>query len=238
MEQSMTQNKKLWIPQYSVIPLIVCFLFNSILYKLAIDITRGWERYDFTTALDRLIPVVPSSTIVYLGCYIFWIVNYILIAQIGKEHFYRFQVADLLSRVVCFLFYIIVPTTNIRPYVENTGIFENVLNWVWSIDPAANLFPSIHCLVSWFCYVGIRGQNKVPLWYQRFSLIFAILVCISTQLTKQHYLIDVFGGILLAELTYYVGKKTRLYEWNQKIFEKINQCLGIERMEGGIIETK
>lgn len=238
MNQLLNQNKKLWIPKYSIIPLIFGFLFNSILYKYAMVITENWTKYDFTTELDRLIPVVPSSTIIYLGCYIFWVANYVLIAQIGKEHFYQFQVADLLSRVVCFLIYIIMPTTNVRPYVENIGIFEKILNWVWSVDPAANLFPSIHCLVSWFCYIGIRGKEQIPLWYQRFSLIFAILVCISTQLTKQHYLIDIVGGILLAELTYYIGKRTRLYRWNQRIFTRINRCLGIERMEGGIFETK
>ena len=92
-----------------------------------------------------------------------------------------------------------VPTTLARPEITGTGIWDQMLNLVYTVDPSANLFPSIHCLVSWFCYVGIRGQKKVPLWYQRFSCVFAVLVCISTQVTKQHYIIDLIGGILLGK---------------------------------------
>ena len=91
-------------------------------------------------------------------------------------------------------------------------IWDQALRFVYSIDQSANLFPSIHCLVSWFCYIGIRHQKKIPVWYQRFSLVFAILVCISTQVTKQHYIIDVFGGIILSEVCYLIGRKTNLYQ--------------------------
>ena len=68
-----------------------------------------------------------------------------------------------------------------------------------------NLFPSIHCLVSWFCAIGLRG-TRVSTWYKVFSYAFAIAVCISTQLTKQHYIVDVFGGILLAEISLLIGE--------------------------------
>jgi len=104
-----------------------------------------------------------------------------------------------------------------------------MLNLVYTVDPSANLFPSIHCLVSWFCYVGIRGQKKVPLWYQRFSCVFAVLVCISTQVTKQHYIIDLIGGILLAEAMYLVGQKTDWYLKLQSMFTKINRGVHLER---------
>ena len=74
-----------------------------------------------------------------------------------------------------------------------------------------------------------RHQKKIPVWYQRFSLVFAILVCISTQVTKQHYIIDVFGGIILSEVCYLIGRKTNLYQGLWKVFEKINQRVGLER---------
>ena len=61
------------------------------------------------------------------------------------------------------------------------------------------------------------------------SLVFAILVCISTQVTKQHYIIDVFGGIILSEVCYLIGRKTNLYQGLWKVFEKVNQRVGLER---------
>ena len=59
--------------------------------------------------------------------------------------------------------------------------------------------------------------------------MFAILVCVSTQVTKQHYIIDVFGGIILSELCYLIGKKTNLYQGLWKVFEKINHLTGLEK---------
>ena len=216
-----------WVPPYSIIPLIVGFLFNTLIYKGVMPIAENWYHHDFTTDFDRLVPIIPEFVIIYLGCYIFWIINYILIAKQGKEHFYRFWVADFTSRIVCLIFYLALPTTNIRPELAGTGICEALLNWVWSIDPAVNLFPSIHCLVSWFCYIGIRGQEQVPKWYRAFSCIFAILVCLSTQFTKQHYVIDIVGGVALAELTYLLGRKTNLYKGVQNFFERMNQKYGL-----------
>lgn len=218
------ENKKMpRIPTYSIIPLLAGLLLNNIIYTGVMPIAKNWKHYDFTTAFDRLVPVIPSFTIIYLGCYLFWAVNYILIAKQGKEHFYRFQVADFMSRFICLFFYLVLPTTNVRPEIGNDGIFEQLLLWVWSIDPPVNLFPSIHCLVSWFCYIGIRGQRMVPKWYRICSCIMAILVCLSTQFTKQHYIIDVIAAVFIAEFTYAIGQKTKIYQIHMRFFEAVNQ---------------
>lgn len=223
----------LWIPKYSIIPLIAGFLFNTFIYGGVMPIAKSWYHYDFTTSLDRLIPVIPSFVVIYLGCYLFWGINYILIAKQGKEHFYRFQVADLLSRLICLIFFLLLPTTNTRPELLGNSIYEQLLSFVWSIDPPVNLFPSIHCLVSWFCYIGIRGQKAVPKWYQRFSCIFAICVFLSTQFTKQHYMIDIVGGVAIAELTYLFGQKTNFYRLNCSFFEAMNRKFGIVEERAG-----
>ena len=99
-------------------------------------------------------------------------------------------------------------------------VFDRSIGKLISID---SLFGKL------VCYIGIRHQKKIPVWYQRFSLVFAILVCISTQVTKQHYIIDVFGGIILSEVCYLIGRKTNLYQGLWKVFEKINQRVGLER---------
>ena len=150
----------LWniIPKYAVLPLICSFTFNSLIYTGTQILCRDLKHYDFTTAFDRAVPLIPGFTSIYLICYLFWAVNYIMIGRIGKEHLYRFLVGDFLSRIICGIFFVMVPTTLARPEITETGIWDQMLNLVYTIDPSANLFPSIHCLVSWFCFVGIRGQ--------------------------------------------------------------------------------
>jgi membrane-associated phospholipid phosphatase len=47
----------------------------------------------------------------------------------------------------------------------------------------------------------------------------AILICISTLTTKQHVIVDVIGGVTLAELTWQLSLHLKLY----KMLKFINQ---------------
>lgn len=211
------------IPEYGGLSLIICFLVNGLVYWGAQLIMKDKYHYDFTTRLDNRIPFVKEWVVIYLGCYIFWAINYILIAREGKEKWFRFAFADILSRFICGIIFVILPTTNIRPIVPGNDIFSMLMKFVYYVDTPSNLFPSIHCLASWLCFVGIRSSKKIPFWYKVFSCIFAILVCLSTQFTKQHYLIDIAGGILIAELCYYIATHTDIYLSIEKMFLWANQ---------------
>ena len=203
----MVNRLKSWrtiIPAYAVFPLLACVTVNFIVYSGTEFLTKNWKHYDLTLPIDKVVPVVPAFVAVYIGCYLFWIANYILIARQGEEHCVRFATADMLSRLISGVIFIILPTTNVRPVLSETGIWESALALIYKFDAPTRLFPSIHCLVSWFCYIGIRKRPNVPRQYRIFSCLFALLVCVSTQLTKQHYIVDAVGGILLAEGTYWI----------------------------------
>ena len=160
---------------------------------------------------------------IYFGCYVFWAVNYILIARQDRRSVYQFFTGDFISRCVCLVFFLAFPTTNTRPLITGSGLWNQAALWLYSIDAADNLFPSIHCLVSWFCYLGIRGRKEIPRWYQSVSMVIAILVFVSTLLTKQHVIVDVAGGILLAESCFFIGRKTDLYRIYERFGSRIEQ---------------
>lgn len=213
------------IPRCSIIPLIMAFSFNMAVYAGARIIAGNWHHYNIETGLDRKIPFFAPAAAVYLGCYFFWAVNYILIARQEKREAFQFFSADFLSRIVCFICYLVFPTTNTRPFVEPEGFWNQVMLLVYRTDAADNLFPSIHCLVSWFCFIGLRGNSQIPRWYQRASFFMAVLVCISTVLTKQHVIADVIGGVLLAEACFWLGKHTALFTVYETVMDKINSAL-------------
>lgn len=119
-------------------------------------------------------------------------------------------------------FFVILPTTNIRPSEVGTGLSGVLMSFMQGIDAPTNLFPSIHCLVSWFCFAAIRGNDKIPKWYRVLSGVFAVLVCASTQFTKQHYLIDVLGAVVISEGCLYFGRHTECYQLVQHIFERLD----------------
>lgn len=213
------------VPLYSIVPLVCCFIFNSLIYFGVGLLSEGRFHYDFTLSFDRSVPVIPEFIIIYFGCYIFWIVNSIMIARVSRENCMNYAVAYISSLSICGLFYLFMPTTNVRPDIVGTGISEQLLRWLYSIDKAENLFPSIHCLLSWFCYIGIRGRKEIPKWYRAFSCVFAIMVFLSTQFTKQHYIVDIFGGVAIAEATYYFSSHKEWHIGVTKLFEKISELI-------------
>ena len=59
----------------------------------------------------------------------------------------------------------------------------------------------------------------------RYSAVFAVLVFASTQFTKQHYIIDVFAGAAIAELSYFIGTHTNFYKKIWRFFDKVNNVV-------------
>ena len=211
------------LPAYGVFPVIFSFVFNCLVYSGSRMIAGGWYHHNIETGVDRSIPFVPEFLMIYFGCYLFWAVNYILIARQDRRSVYQFFTGDFISRCVCLVSFLAFPTTNTRPLITGSGLWNQAALWLYSIDAADNLFPSIHCLVSWFCYLGIRGRKEIPRWYQSVSMVIAILVFASTLLTKQHVIVDVAGGILLAEFCFFIGRKTDLYRIYERFGSRIEQ---------------
>lgn len=221
---------KVWInriiPLYALLPLIFEFLLNTVVYVGAKLIAGNWVHHNLETAIDQSIPFIPWTVLIYFGCYIFWIVNYILCVRQGRERTYRFLSADFLAKLICLFFFLVFPTTNTRPEITENSIWGLLMKFLYWIDSPDNLFPSIHCLTSWMCYIGIRGRKEVPVCYRLFSCLMAIAVFISTLTTKQHVIIDVAGGVLLAELCYRISACTKLAFHYGNIADKINRVTG------------
>ena len=219
-----TKIKKLlneYIPLWSIPPLLTIFVVNSLIYSGSSILTANRYHYDFTTALDRAVPVLPVFVWFYILAFPFWAVGYVLAARRGKDMFYRFVATDLTIHFICFICFILVPTTNIRPEIAGNTISERILLLVYSLDGGnspSNLFPSIHCYVSWLCWKGVAGSEKIPKRYQKFSLIFAVLIIISTQVLKQHYIVDAVAALILVELFWRFYQKGQRHNWVVRIF--------------------
>ncbi len=201
-----------WLPENkqklkeSIILLAMALLWNSFAYWASRMIAGSWPHFDITGFIDNKIPFVPWMVVIYFGSYIFWAVNYYICANQASNERSRYFCADAMSKAVCIVFFIAFPTTNIRPEIPgDPNIWNWMMRFLYSIDSPDNLFPSMHCLVSWLCWIGVRKRKDISVVYRYISLAIAIAICVSTVTTKQHVIIDVAGGILLAELSYFVA---------------------------------
>ena len=208
------------VPRYAALSLILALVWNGVIYQGGILLRRGAEMWDMTGALEAAIPFQPAWIVGYFGCYLFWAANYILIARRGREEWFRFFWAHLCAELICGVFFVLMPTTNVRPEVSGGDLASQLVVLLYQLDPPQNLFPSIHCLISWLCFAGVRSDRRIPLWYRGFNCVFALAVCASTLFLKQHVIPDVLSGILLAEFTYAVALRTPFYRPLQRLLDR------------------
>jgi len=183
---------------------------TAAIWNQAVYYGGGWlaqERYhhDWTLLIDRAIPFLPWTVSIYLLCFLFWAGSYVLSARQKKLLAYRFFCADFLAKAVCLACFLLLPTTNVRPAVEGNGLWEGLVRFLYQVDAPVNLFPSVHCLVSWLCWIGVREREDIPRWYRYFSFWIAVAICLSTLTIKQHVIVDVAGGIALAEASWWAA---------------------------------
>ena len=204
----------------------VAFLWNEAVYLGARHIAQSWYHYDMTTAIDKLVPFLPWTVSIYFGCYVFWCINYYLCAAQERPERDRFFCADALSKGICFVLFLLIPATNIRPEIVGDTVWDMLMKLLYSIDAADNLFPSIHCLVSWLCWIGVRKRKDIPMLYRYFSLAMAVAVCISTLTIRQHVICDLVGGVLLAEVCYHISGSQRVRCVYSGIIQKMLDFVG------------
>ena len=164
--------------------------FNFAIYYLARYLAKARYHYCLLTPIDEMIPLIPWTIIFYWGCYVVWVINYCYIGE-----------------TICFIIMIIFPTIMPRPEILGTDFFSRMVNAQYTIDAADNLFPSIHCFVSYLCWIGVRNNPNIPKWYQNTSFVLAILVFISTLTVKQHVIVDVFASVIVAQIAYKISAR-------------------------------
>ena len=182
---------------------VLALLWNQAVYYGGGFLGRWLPPLHMGTAADQMVPFLPWTVAVYFGCYLGWAAVYILCAgQKDSAAAYRFFLADFLAKGVCLVCFLLLPATLARPVPQGSDLWSAMVRFLYRIDPPRNLFPSIHCLVSWLCFLGIRDRRGLPPWAAPVTAVGAMLVCLSTLTTRQHVAVDVLAGIALAELSY------------------------------------
>ena len=196
-------------PTYSILPIAAMLGMNMVAYMGTRIFTTGRYHYNIESPLDRMLPLVPFFVVFYVLAFAQWITGYLLIGREKKEYCYRFFLGEIIAKAICLVIFLVFPTTLNRPEITGNGIFERLLAFIYSVDAADNLFPSIHCLESWMCWRGCRKlvNTRLPGWFNGANLIFTFLVFASTVLCKQHVLIDIAGGVAVVEIGLFLSGK-------------------------------
>lgn len=208
------------IPAETILPLIATLVLQTLVYQGTKPLMRAAVHYNFESFLDLQTPFLPWTVSIYLGAFLYWVIAFVVILRSGKENAFRFLWAHCLGLMVTLVFFLFLPTTNTRPTLTGDGFWQWWMGLVYAMDAPDNLFPSLHCELSWLCFLALRRVPNLSRLAKVSACLFSLLVFLSTLTTKQHILIDVLGGWLIAELTFRLCGREKIMHPFYKAFDR------------------
>jgi len=172
----------------------------TVFYKLIQYVPS--EAYYPALGIDSVIPYVPYFIIPYILFIPFIIIPYILLWKQPNDY-KQMAFTYLLILIISELVYLTFQTAVIRPEIQPTSIFDQLVLMVYHADEPLNTLPSLHTSLSIAAALFIWRRGKM---IGISAVILTILIVMSTLLIKQHVILDVITGTLLAFSSYYIMK--------------------------------
>lgn len=192
VRQSLARPYRVTLPMVGLVAMVPLYLFIG-------GPTPGRVHHAPAIALDDALPLAPAWSLIYGALYAYLIALPVFVVR-EEEHLRRTVRAYLAVWISAYLVFLAYPTVAPRPAtVEGTGFGAWGLRLLYDMDPPFNCFPSLHVAHS---FVSALTCLRVHGGVGRTALAAAALVALSTLFTKQHYVLDVVGGICLAVVAF------------------------------------
>jgi membrane-associated phospholipid phosphatase len=150
----------------------------------------AWAR-----TLDECLPFVPQTVWAYTLLYYPAVVIVAVTSSHDWQAFAYTATSYLALLGVLTIWFFILPVTTPpgwRSFNPNASVHHKHLAWVQKMDGSNGCFPSGHAAISTLTGGLLAAQMGLGV-----GVTFAVLVCLSCVLCKQHYILDIVGGVLL-----------------------------------------
>lgn len=194
-------NKKL------ILPVVISITTYLLSYGIPKIIVNSENLHYLHIALDDLIPLFSPSIIIYFLAYVQWFFAICVLLKQETILGYRISTAIIIGSLIGFAAFVIYPTAIIRPTIKVNNIFDQILSTTYLVDSVVNACPSFHCFCSTITIHILYRSKDINKKISILNFIFSVLVYASTLLTKQHYIIDIPFGILLADISVLISSK-------------------------------
>lgn len=150
-------------------------------------------------------PLLPwEDRIPFMGWTIYIYVSFFLFIPVAmylipKKNFGRVFLSLCVLCWVHFIFFIFFPVTYPRTYSDGGHLF---FAFIKLLDQPNNCFPSLHVAISVFLTIAVwRTRNRQAGALMSF---WTLLIILSTLTVKQHYALDIIGGIVTSVLASFI----------------------------------
>ena len=160
--------------------------------------------------LDDYIPFYKPAILIYSSWFLMLVIPFVyLLKRKSYDNMYNIIIPMFLAMYISLIIYVIYPTALDIRVTDITG--NDICSWIirkiQGIDAPNNVCPSIHVSTTVIIYNQFRKILKDNKKSKAFFLLWSVGICISTMLVKQHSIIDVVCGIILAHAILFVFNK-------------------------------
>lgn len=160
--------------------------------SIYLPLNKRKSRYYWKLRIDDFIPFVPIFIVPYVSYFAYIVLT--IVALWETPYVYEFFTSYIISYLVAGAFWFLIPNGVKRPKIVGKDIFSKLTAYIYSHDDDTNGFPSAHVFATLICsyFLFLSFPTFLP-----FILFMAIAIIASTVLVKQHYAIDILGGIIV-----------------------------------------
>ena len=155
---------------------------------------------------ELTIPFIPWTIFVYLSAIL---LIFIAILLIGRNDLGRAMAGLVMIMFVCALIFLFLPTTYPRPEIfpSVNPASQIAYRFLTAFDSPRNCFPSQHIAMCIFAAFAIYHSRKTA---GIIFFIWAAFIALSTLTLKQHYFLDLIGGLAFAVIVWKLVFNTKL----------------------------
>ena len=174
--------------------------------------------------IDDKLPLIAPFIIIYICAFGQWANAMLILARQNKKTAYRYASAVIIGSLIGLVIFLAYPTGITRPEISVNNFFDFILATTFKVDSIVNALPSFHCFCSTIVLFIIYNSENVSINCKIFNVLFSLLVFASTLFTKQHFIIDIPTGILLAIISSALANKitfTKTFDYlNDKLLKR------------------
>jgi membrane-associated phospholipid phosphatase len=168
-------------------------------YLLYFPISRGLDGaggHHPATWVDDALPVDARWMYVYFMVMVSSFTPGLIVAS--RSLFRRVVLAYVIAQAIAFVVFLAWPVVmEQRPEVPVTSFATWGLAVCYHLDPPGTCFPSIHVTLAVLAALCSWKADRVV---GRVAVVIGVGIAFSTLMVKQHYLVDVLGGFVLASV--------------------------------------
>lgn len=162
-------------------------------------------KYITNIPLDNSIPFIKEFVIPYVLWFLFVPYAVIYTGLRSKREFYKLFIFLFGGMLIsCTIFTLFPNAQGLRPKICASDPFSSLIKFIYATDTPTDVCPSMHVINSIAVNAALRHTNPFAEKESRKTIasVLTVLICLSTLFIKQHSIIDVICGIVIAVIFY------------------------------------